>query len=33
MKPRHPGQSAPADLAKVAVMRAKALPGRIRQKG
>lgn len=33
MRPRHPGQSAPADLAKVAVMRAKALPGRIRQKG
>jgi hypothetical protein len=33
MKPRHPGQSAPSDLAKVAVMRAKALTGRIRHKG
>jgi len=33
MKPRHAGQSAPADLAKVAVMRAKALPRRVRHKG
>jgi hypothetical protein len=32
LKPRHPGRSAPADMAKVAIMRAKALPGRIRHK-
>jgi hypothetical protein len=32
MKPRHPGQSAPSDLAKVAVMRTKALTSRIRHK-
>jgi hypothetical protein len=33
LTPRHPGQSAPADVAKVAVMRARALTGRVRHKG
>jgi hypothetical protein len=31
LTPRHPGQSAPADIAKVAVMRAKALTSHIRR--
>jgi hypothetical protein len=32
MTPRHPGRSAPVDLAKVAVMRAKAVTGRVGHK-
>ena len=32
MTPRHAGQSTPADMAKVAVMRAKALANRVRSK-
>ncbi len=32
MTPRHAGQSAPTDMAKVAVMRAKALTNRVRSK-
>lgn len=33
MTPRHAGQSAPADMAKVAVMRASALASRLQRKG
>jgi hypothetical protein len=33
LTPRVPGQSTPADMAKVAAMRAKALPRRIRSRG
>jgi hypothetical protein len=32
MAPRHPGRSAPVDLAKVALMRAKAVTGRVGHK-